>query len=209
MGGRTFLTKFFFGAEAAARRRSRRSEAIRELADRRLMAETYIPALAQAGGRILWVGCRAYTADDYPALESGGAEVWTTDIDPDAARWGREGRHRVGDVCVLDRIFPDIIFDAIVCNGVLGFGVDEPGAQLSALTAMAAVLRPDGILLLGWNTDRIADPVAAGLTQPYFNPTPFAARDNRTTFDSVTHVYDAFRRTHTPGPIEARDPLRR
>ena len=56
MGGRTFLTTLLFGKKAAAR-----SSDIRDLPDRRLMAEAYIPAFAAAGGRILWVGCRAYT----------------------------------------------------------------------------------------------------------------------------------------------------
>lgn len=198
MGGRTFLTRLFLGPEAAERRQARRSGAIRALPDRRLMAEAYIPALAQAGGRILWVGCRAYTAEDYAALEAHGAEVWTTDIDPDAARWGRKGRHRTGDVCLIDGLFSDLTFDAIVCNGVLGFGVDEVGPQRQALTAMANILRPGGRLLLGWNDNRIDDPLAAGLTAPFYVPTPFAGQPSRVTFDSVTHVYDALVRTDVP-----------
>ena len=61
--------------------------------------------------------------------------------------------------------------------------------------ALAAILRPGGRLLLGWNTDKIADPVAAGLTAPWFMPTPFAGQAPRVTFDEVTHVYDALVRT--------------
>ncbi|GAA0629047.1 class I SAM-dependent methyltransferase [Brevundimonas kwangchunensis] len=195
MGGRTFLTKLFLGAGAEAKLRSRRSAGIRALPDRRLLADAYIPAFAKAGGRILWIGCRAYTAEDYPALEAHGAEVWTTDIDPDAARWGRERRHRTGDVCTIDAFFGDLTFDAIVCNGVLGFGVDAPEAQSRALAAMAAILRPGGLMLLGWNTDKIDDPVAAQRTMPWFIPAPFAGQPARVRFDSVTHVYDSFLRT--------------
>ncbi|RZJ00889.1 MAG: class I SAM-dependent methyltransferase [Brevundimonas sp.] len=164
---------------------------IRELPDRRLMAEAYIPALAAEGGRILWVGSQAYTAADYAALEAEGAEVWTTDIDPKAARWGREGRHRTGDVCEIDRVFSDLTFDAVVCNGVLGYGVDAPDQQARALGAMAAILRPGGRLLLGWNTDKIEDPIVAGLAAPWFVATPLGGQESRVRFDTVTHVYDS------------------
>lgn len=191
MGGRTFLTTLFFGKAAAARMRAARSGGIRDLPDRKLMADAFIPALASEGGRILWVGCRAYTATDYDALEAEGAEVWTTDIDPKAARWGKAGRHRTGDVCEIDQIFSDITFDAIVCNGVLGYGVDAPDQQVKALAAMADILRPGGRLLLGWNTDKIDDPISAGLASPWFVAAPLGGQEPRVRFDTVTHVYDS------------------
>ncbi|MFC7378907.1 class I SAM-dependent methyltransferase [Brevundimonas sp. GCM10030266] len=191
MGGRTFLTNLFFGKEAAARRAVAKTKSIRDLPDRKLLAEAYIPAFAADGGRILWVGCRAYTATDYAALETQGAEVWTTDIDPAAARWGREGRHRTGDLCEIDQVFPDLTFDAVICNGVLGFGVDEVEAQRRAFAAMAAILRPGGRLLLGWNNDKIADPVAAGLPDEWFVAADHAGQPARVRFDAVTHVYDS------------------
>lgn len=195
MGGRTFFTRLFFGEAAAARRKTARAQRILGLPDRKLLAEAYLPGFAAEGGAILWVGCRAYTADDYDVLESGGATVWTTDIDPDAARWGRASRHRTGDICEADALFPDIVFDAIVCNGVLGYGADSVEQQQKALAAMAAILRPGGRLLLGWNTDKIEDPVAAGFTGQWFEPTPFAGQGARVGFADVTHVYDSFVRT--------------
>lgn len=195
MGGRTFFTRLLFGEAAAQTMRSRRASRILKLPDRRLLAGAYLPSLAAEGGRILWVGCREYTRDDYAVLEVGGAEVWTTDIDPDAERWGLAGRHRTGDVCEADQMFGDMMFDAVSCNGVLGYGVDSPEQQLKAIKALASILRPGGRLLLGWNTDKIADPVAAGLTAPWFTPTPFAGQAPRVTFDEVTHVYDTLTRT--------------
>ncbi|RZJ47368.1 MAG: methyltransferase domain-containing protein [Brevundimonas sp.] len=194
MGGTTFLTTLFFGKEAAEKRRAGRIGKIRDLPDRRLMADTWIPAFAGEGGRILWVGCRAYTATDYAALETNGAEVWTTDIDPDAGRWGRAGRHRTGDICEIDTVFPDLVFDAILCNGVFGYGVDDAAAQQRAMTAMAAVLRPGGRLLLGWNTDKTSDPLTPEIMGAAFQPTAFADQPSRVRFDTVTHVYDSLRR---------------
>ncbi|WP_292092657.1 class I SAM-dependent methyltransferase [Brevundimonas sp.] len=160
-----------------------------------MLANAYLPAVAEAGGRILWVGTRPYTAENYAVLASGGGEVWTTDVDPQAARWGQSGRHRTGDVCEIDRLFSDMIFDTIIFNGVLGFGVDAPEDQQRALTALAKILRPGGLMLLGWNTDRIDDPVAAGLTDELYARTDFAGQPSRVAFPDSTHVYDAFRRT--------------
>jgi SAM-dependent methyltransferase len=162
--------------------------------DRLVLVDRYIPAFAKAGGRILWVGCQAYTAD-YPAfLEADGGEVWTLEFDPAAAIWGREGRHRTGDLKVADALFADLTFDAILCNGVLGFGVNSPPDQQTALAAMATLLRPGGLLLLGWNTDKIVDPVAAGFTAVGFKPATLGDLPQRMTFPTVTHVFDLLER---------------
>lgn len=187
----TLVRGLILGKDADRRRRSAKAARIRALPDRKVMADSYVPALAADGGRILWVGCREYTLDDYALLKAQGGEVWTTDIDPAAARWGREGRHRTGDICEADRLFSDLTFDAVVCNGVLGYGVDSPDQQQQALKALAAILRPGGRLLLGWNTDKIADPVAAGLTEADFQPAPLGDQPTRVRFDAVTHVYDS------------------
>lgn len=196
MGGRTFLTRLFLGEEGVLRMQAKRAGEIRRLPDRKLLAEAYLPAFAAAGGTILWVGCRKYTAADYVVLERGGGTVWTTDIDPAAARWGRVPRHRTGDICGADELFPDVIFDAIICNGVLGYGVDSVEQQHRALETMARILRPGGRLLLGWNTDKIDDPVGGGLTTPWFVRADFAG-PSRVTFPDVTHVYDSLVRTET------------
>lgn len=195
MGGRTFFTRLIFGKAAATRMLAGRKRRILKLPDRRLLANTYLPAFAAEGGTILWVGCQAYTAEDYAVLERSGATVWTTDIDPEAACWGHATRHRMGDIGKADQLFADVTFDAIICNGVLGYGADSLEQQQAALAAMATLLRPGGRLLLGWNTDRIADPVAAGLTAKAFVPTAFAGYPERVGFDSVTHIYDSFLRS--------------
>lgn len=178
-----------------ARLRTRKETArIRALSDRQVMAADFIPALAAMKGSLLWIGTRVYTADDYARLERCGAEVWTTDIDIKAARWGHPTRHRIGDACALEDVFPGARFDAVICNGVFGFGVDTPQMQTRSLASIARVLKPQGLLLLGWNTDRISDPVAAGLTAPLYAPVDFAGRPSRTTFEDVTHVYDCLRK---------------
>ena len=114
-------------------------------------------------------------------------------IDPKAVRWGQPGRHRTGDVCAIDQVFAEQTFDAVVCNGVLGFGADTPQMQDQALAAMGRVLRPGGLLLLGWNTDKIDDPLTVPAAAAY-KPAPFAGQPPRVRFDAVTHVYDTLHR---------------
>jgi SAM-dependent methyltransferase len=192
MGALAFVDHFISGVASALNGRAKRSEAFHQLPDRRLLREAYLPAFAAGGGRILWVGCRRYTAGYYALLESHGAEVWTTDIEPRLKRWGRAKRHRIGDICLADQLFADLTFDAVICNGILGYGVDTEAQQKQALMAMSRVLKPGGRLLIGWNTDKIEDPVAAGFTQSLFMQVPFAGQAERVRFADVTHVYDSF-----------------
>lgn len=186
------LLRLFLGKEKAE---ALRVAKIMRSPDRLVLVDRYLPAFAARGGRILWVGCQAYTAD-YPArLETGGAEVWTMEFDPAAAIWGAPGRHRTGDLKAVDTLFGDMIFDAVLCNGVLGFGVNSPEDQQIALAAMAKVLRPGGLLLLGWNTDKISDPVASRFTTPAYRAATLGDLPERMTFPTVTHVFDLLERT--------------
>jgi len=168
-----------------------RHRKINALPDRQLMTKAYLPAVAAIGGNILFVGCRGYTRDYYRVLESRGGKVWTIDIDPKVARFGRTGRHRTGDVSQVDTIFADVRFDAVICNGVLGYGVDSVPLQQATLKALARIMAPRAPLLLGWNTDKIADPVAASLCDAWFARAELGGQPSRVTFDAVTHVYDS------------------
>lgn len=168
--------------------------------DRLTLVDRYLPPIAARGGRILWVGCQAYTAD-YPAwLAAGGGEVWTMDFDADAAKWGRKDFHRTGDLKEVQALFADMTFDTILCNGVLGFGVDSPEDQEAALAAIAKALRPGGLLLLGWNTDRIADPVVAGFAQQAYRQISLDDLPTRMTFPIGTHVFDLLERVDFAAP---------
>ncbi len=166
--------------------------------DRQPLVDSILPAFAARGGNILWVGCRRYT-QDYPArLEAGGGVCWTTDIDPSAEAFGAPGRHRTGDLCQAPFLFDDVAFDVILCNGVFGYGVDSPQMQRSAVAAMAEICNPGALLLLGWNTDKIDDPVASGATAPAFSPCAAMGLSQRLAVPGTTHVYDLFRHESAP-----------
>lgn len=168
----------------------RYADRIRNAPDRRVLEEIYLPVFAALGGRILWVGCRPYTSD-YPArLEALGGEVWTTDIAPEAVAWGREARHRTGDIRLADALFHDLTFDTILLNGVIGYGVDDPADQRTTFHALSKVLAPGGLLLVGWNVDRVGDPIASGVVAPAFEHQAPSGLPARHRVVDTTHVYD-------------------
>ena len=162
--------------------------------DRLVLVGEMLPVFARRPGQILWVGVRAYTKG-YPAvLEQRGAICWTTDIMPASARWGRAGRHWTGDLLEIGEVFAPGSFSTVLCNGVFGFGVDTVEMQAKAFEAMAKVLQPGGVLLLGWNTDRIPDPLAAQAWRPLFERSGLEGLPERRHIEGTTHVYDLLRR---------------
>lgn len=163
--------------------------------DRLILQAEILPVFAGLGGTLLWVGAKRYTRA-YPAiLERGGAVCWTTDIESRMARWGRPGRDVTADVCRIDEAFSADGFGGLLLNGVFGFGVDTPALQAVALKAMARVLAPGGWLLIGWNTDRTADPLAdPGAWAELFAHQGLATLPARRAIPGTTHVYDLLRR---------------
>jgi hypothetical protein len=122
----------------------------RATADRRLLEHRILPACAARGGvrRVLFVGTAPY-AQCYEALFDG-LEYWTIDPSPRRRRWGAR-RHLVDRLERIGRHVPPGRLDLIVCNGVLGWGLNRPADAEAAFDACHAVLREGGELVLGWN----------------------------------------------------------
>jgi SAM-dependent methyltransferase len=99
--------------------------------------------------RVLFVGCDWYTAD-YPTLMRPDAEFWTIDLDPNVARYGTS-RHICDDLANIGNYVEAATFDAILCNGVLGWGLDDRESAERAFAACYEALRPGGQLVLGWD----------------------------------------------------------
>ena len=143
---------------------------------------------------MLWVGCRRYTKAYGSLLAGKGGECWTTDIEIAHARWGQTGRHFTWDLLCIDKLIAPASFDSILCNGVFGFGVDTRPSQLAALQAMWTILKPGGWLLLGWNTDRVEDPLTFDFVQSAFVAEALTARGARIAVPEASYVYDFLRR---------------
>jgi SAM-dependent methyltransferase len=159
-----------------------------------VLVQEILPVYAACGGRILWIGCRRYTRNYGPLLKRNGGECWTVDIESSHAKWGETGRHFTLDLLSIDRLIAPASFDTVLCNGVLGFGVDTRPAQLAALMAMGSILKPGGRLLLGWNTDRVEDPLSFDFIQSAFVGDDLTGWGTRRAVPEAGYVYDFLRR---------------
>ena len=100
--------------------------------DRRVLEQVILPLYASRSdiARILFVGCAAYT-QQYGEL-FGNREYWTIDPVARRRRYGSE-RHIVDTLQNLGRHVAPDYFDLIVCNGVLGWGLNTPADADAAL----------------------------------------------------------------------------
>jgi SAM-dependent methyltransferase len=139
--------------------------------------------------RILFVGTAPYTWHYERIVRRAGGEWITCDVNPSAAVWGAR-RHAVARVQDIDTRFAPAYFDAVILSGVLAFGV-APGAEFdAAIAAIWRVLRPEGLLLLGWNSDAAADPLLAGGMRRLFRAAADLPLPSRRSFDEEAFVYD-------------------
>jgi SAM-dependent methyltransferase len=168
--------------------------------DRRYMSENILPALETARmRRVLFVGCKPYTARYGRRLTDAGIKYWTTDVDPAAAMWGEKNHHIVGDVTRIDDVCTPDSFDAVLLNGVIGDGLDEEDQINRAVTAIARILRPNGILLIGWNSQKKhPDPLRLEAVATYFRHECVFSLPVRKTFPDTDHVYDWLVKTDVP-----------
>ena len=118
--------------------------------DRRILEQVILPEYARRSdiARVLFVGCAAYT-QRYGEI-FGGREYWTIDPVARKSRYGSE-RHIVDQLQNLGRHVQPGYFDLVVCNGVLGWGLNALEDADTAFAACHTHLRAGGDLLLGWN----------------------------------------------------------
>lgn len=128
--------------------------------DRRVFEDRVLRHFAQARPAltVLSVGVRSYTRR-YEAL------LWahhfhTLDIDPATARWGSSQGHVVASVVEADRHFAPGSFDVVLMNGVFGWGLDRRADVEAAVRALHRLLRPGGVLMVGWNDVALRRPFA-------------------------------------------------
>jgi SAM-dependent methyltransferase len=142
--------------------------------DRVVLERTIFPELLRQGrDRILFVGCDWYTLHYHRLLP--GREFWTLESNPSLARFGAP-RHVVDSCERVASHFAADSLDAIVCNGVYGFGLDTPEAVRRAIEGFHAVLRPGGLLVFGWNNVSANDPLGLDAARPFaplFRSVPF------------------------------------
>ena len=169
----------------------RLSEGLDRLKSRRFLEDEVLPWLGQHAARILFVGTAPYTYRYEDLFAARPGQFTTIDVNPAAAVWGAPD-HIVGLIQEIGRWHPAGTFDGVVVNGVFGFGVDDPEAMRATIEAVHHVLKPGGLLVVGWNLDRHADPEGLGLYEGRFAPAEGLPWRRRMTFESETHVYDIY-----------------
>jgi SAM-dependent methyltransferase len=97
---------------------------------------------------ILFVGCEWYTKG-YRRLFAD-KNYWTLEIDPAKKRYGAR-QHVVDSVENVGRHFEKGSLDAILCNGVYGWGLNSRDAMERVVDGCFDSLRDGGVFLLGWN----------------------------------------------------------
>jgi len=158
---------------------------------RQYMTETIFPVLATMNlKRVLFVGCKSYTAHYGKQLTRAAIEYWTTDIDPAAAIWGEKDHHIVCDILKIDEVCASGWFDVVILNGVFGYGVDEENEMDRAIAAIARILREDGMLLIGWTPREVQDPTKLESTRVHFRRERILPLPLRKTFPDTDDVYD-------------------
>jgi hypothetical protein len=159
--------------------------------DRRLLEDEILPALAKETDRVLFVGVQWYT-ERYRAIFAGKTFA-TIDPNPELAKFG-SATHAVDVVENVSKHFPDTAFDAIVMNGVIGFGLNDVAMVDAALVACAARMRAGGVLVLGVNEEKPShiDPATVP-SASLFEPTAFASFEPRVVvevpFRERTHTF--------------------
>lgn len=167
--------------------------------DRLVLVKTLFKTLAHqtdalsAGKQVLWVGVCHTTAPYYKRLERDGALVHTIDINPASGRYGHRVRHSVASVIAMQRVYQPHFFDLVFCNGVLGWGINSVEDQRTCFREMAAVMKPGALLVLGWNTHKMRDPLSdSSLFDTDFAPYDLPGFGRRMVVQGTTHVYDIF-----------------
>ncbi len=117
---------------------------------RSVLENSILPYYALQGSksRMLFVGIDWYTKH-YEKQFKHYEAYWTIDPEPSQKRYG--GKNHIIDVFEnLNQYFDPPYFDVIICNGVLGHGINDRDAVEKALGVCFAHLRPGGTFVLGW-----------------------------------------------------------
>ena len=97
---------------------------------------------------ILFVGCRWYTKGYNKIFEQ--KNYWTMDVDSRQSRFGTK-QHVVDSMQNIIHHFAENYFDLIICNGVVGYGLNEKTDIDNAFQGAFRALRRQGLFVLGWN----------------------------------------------------------
>lgn len=137
-------------------------------------------------------GCTRHYEDYF----KGKKMVYTIDVDPEKAESGIPDRHIVDSVDNIDRHFKEATFDAVLMNGVYGWGLNDEAALIRSLEKIGKVLRRGGILMFGWDKVTKYDPINLD-SKPYFKDfekIKMAGTERIEMDNKHHHIFDFYRK---------------
>jgi hypothetical protein len=165
--------------------------------DRYILERAVFPALAADAGvnTLLFAGVDWYTKDYEQRFP--GRRLHTIDIDPDKARYGSSS-HSTAPLGEADRFHEPASLDALVCSGVIGFGLNDRAECERTMALCRSLLRPGGWLVIGWNDVDDLRPFHVDDLEELrrFEPTPLPPFPTARypTFSPARHTFDFYRR---------------
>jgi SAM-dependent methyltransferase len=118
--------------------------------DRRILETIIFPFLIEGGEfkKILFVGS-AWCTRGYNTMFAG-KNYWTLEIDPRQSKYGAK-QHITDSLENISLHFKENELDAIICNGVFGWGLNARQDVEKAFQGCFQCLRKEGLFILGWN----------------------------------------------------------
>ena len=176
---------------------------LRENPERLFLSNEVMPWVAANCRKVLFVGTSSYTYQYERLFADDPDRYFTIDKLASLRVWGGK-HHIVAPLQEVHRHCPPAFFDAIVCNGVLFYKIPETGdhgiggtpREMDELSsALATVLKPGGLMVLGWNgKDEPPGLSLPALLAPRFAPDASVPWGARRTFAGDAHVFEFFRR---------------
>ena len=166
--------------------------------DRRILEHIILPFVSDSDAyqEILFVGCDWYTRS-YQQLFFDQKNYHTIDFDPKKRKFGSR-QHVVGAVTDLNLFYQPESMDVIICNGVLGWGLNQVAEIEKAYSNYHDVLRPKGLLMVGWDDlppYNVIDPHAVQSLKRFekyvFPPLHVHRYATQTPY---RHIYDFYRK---------------
>ena len=137
----------------------------------------------------------------YPRLLN--SQFHSLDIEARKAVYGQPGRHWTGSATQMADYYGQGAFDVVVANGLLGFGVNTEPDFRRLLEQCKEVLKPGGVLVLGYNDrpDRAPFsvlPVVHEFFESFAPPIPGVDGHVHRIDDGFQHVFVFLRKAKAP-----------
>lgn len=176
---------------------------LRKNPERLFLSNDVMPWVATHCRKVLFVGTSSYTYQYESLFTDDPDRYFTIDKLASLTVWGSR-HHVVAPLQEVHRHFPADFFDAVVANGVLFYrvpgtrdhGIGGTPAEMGELSeALARVLKPGGLLVLGWNgNDEPPNLSMSALLAGRFVPDATVPWGARRTFPGDPHAFEFFRR---------------